>query len=237
MIYLVNKSKLITDSDVKLMVRACAYQLRYHASPAWRLNPTPVAYAQHESDVPPGAWVLGVMDDPDQADALGWHSEDKGVFYGRVFVRPVLENGGDALTAPLSVATVASHEVLEIFVDPSCNRYAETEDPSTEIAVEVCDPVESSYYTVQIDSRKITVSNFVFENWFDAQTRRGTKLDYLGECKSPFQMAPGGYVVVKRDGQVSQEFSDKYPAWRKEIKKLQLARTARRIPSIADRSV
>jgi hypothetical protein len=186
-----------------------------------------VAYAKSEKDVPPGAWVLGVLDDADQAGDLGWHTEDNGVYYGRIFVRPVLENGGNALTAPLSVASVGSHEALEIFVDPTCNRWAETGNSDIEVALEVCDPVESSYYTVPVGTTKVTVSNFVYESWFDSQATG--KLDYNDECHSPFTMAKGGYIVLKKRGKVSQQFAEHYPEWRREIKKSELARTARRL--------
>jgi hypothetical protein len=116
LITVVNKSTLVSNADVQYMVRACAWQLRYHAAPAWGKVPIPVVYAASEATAPPGSWVIGVFDDSDQAGALGWHDLAKGdVVYGRVFARPVLTHGGNALTAPLSVASVLSHEVLETF--------------------------------------------------------------------------------------------------------------------------
>lgn len=228
MITLVNKSRRVVDSDVQKMARACAYQLRYHVAPAWsRLN-MPVVFAKDESVAPPGSWVLGVFDDADQAGDLGWHTEENGIFYGRVFAGPVLDNGGDALSRQLSVASVASHEVLEIFGDPTCNYYAEGPDGSWEIAVELCDPVESDSYSVKIDNHSITVSNFVLPRWFDTQAQGG-KFDYMGLCSQPFEMSSGGYVVIKKGGKVTQEFGRRYPDWRKEMKKSALSRTSRRM--------
>lgn len=125
-VVVVNKSTKVTEAQVKAMTRACATQLRYHASPAWGLHTVPVTYAANETLAPPGSWVLAVLDDSDQADALGWHTEDQGdLVYGRVFASPVLDNGGDVLTKPLSVASVLSHEVLETFVDPHVNLWAD----------------------------------------------------------------------------------------------------------------
>src|SRR5215813_4855538 len=126
MITVVNKSTLVTDDDVKVMVRAVAHQLRYDAAPVWSRTPIAITYLPDESAAPPGSWVIAVLDDADQQNALGWHTENQGeVIFGRVFARPVLSNGGDALTKPLSVASVLSHEVLETFCDPYCNLWAD----------------------------------------------------------------------------------------------------------------
>jgi hypothetical protein len=227
MITVVNKSKLVTSGDVQLMTRACWKQLRDHAAPAWRMWPMPVVYASSEAQAPPGSWVIGVMDDPDQADALGWHWEDNGVIFGRVFVRPVLDNGGDVLHKPLSVASVLSHEVLETFVDPSCNRKASMDD-NTDIALEIGDPVESDSYKVRVAGQDITVSNFVTEGWFDPQS--DGPYDFMRLCAQPFQLRPGGYYIkYSGGGQGQAVFGHRYPGWRIETKKTELARSARRI--------
>src|SRR5689334_21146057 len=141
MICVTNKSTRVSNSDVKAMVQAVAHQVRYDAAPAWGKSPIPVVYISDEKDAQPGAWVIAVMDDSDQADALGWHTEDQGgVIYGRVFASPVLDNGGDALHKPLSVASVLSHEVLEILADQNCNLWANRGD-NTAVALEIADPV------------------------------------------------------------------------------------------------
>src|SRR5262249_1856732 len=94
MINVVNKSTLVTDADVKVMVQAVAHQLRYDAAPAWGRALIGVTYLPDESSAPPGSWVIAVLDDPDQQDALGWHTENQGeVIFGRVFARPVLQHG------------------------------------------------------------------------------------------------------------------------------------------------
>ena len=105
---------------MKVAVSAVAHQLRYHAAPAWGKSPVPVVFTSNPQDAQPGTYVIGILDDSDQANALGWHTEDaQGRVYGRVFASPVLDNGGNALTRSLSVASVLSHEVLEAFIDPT----------------------------------------------------------------------------------------------------------------------
>lgn len=229
MITVINQSTRVANADVQLMTRACWTQLRDHAAPAWGKVPLPVVYATSADAAPPGSWVIAVLDNADQADALGYHDVTSGdVVYGKVFAGPVLDNGGDALTRKLSVASVLSHEVLETFVDPYCNLWADA-GTGYSIAVEVGDPVESDSYQVDVDGTSVMVSNFATPHWFDpfAKQRSGG-FDYLNKCTSPFQMTRGGYIIKMRDGRVTQQFGESYPAWRKETKKFSLARTARR---------
>lgn len=231
-IYIVNQSTTVSNGDVQTMARAFAHQLRYDAAPLFGLAPIPVIYAPKQAlkdkTLPPGSWVLSVLDDPDQADALGWHTEEQGeLIYGRIFARPVLDNGGDALTKELSVASVGSHEVLETFADPHCNTYADSGQGYL-VAYEVCDPVESDSYPVEVGKTKVTVSNFVTPKWFDPQAARGDRFDYMGNCSEPFEMTQGGYIVKMQDGRVSQDFGEKFPAWKKPLKQMDTARAARR---------
>lgn len=235
MITVVNRSTSVSNADVQKMVRACAYQLKNHAAPAWGKTPIPVVYSVTEATAPPGSWVIGVFDTSDQAGALGYHDVTSGdVVYGRVFARPVLDHGGDALTKELSVASVLSHEVLETFVDPFCNLYADW-DGIRAVALEVGDPVEADSYAVPVDGVKVTVSNFVTQRWFDPRATTGP-FDHMGNCKEPFAMTRGGYLIVMKEGGINQVFGDKYQEWRiADLKESPLSRTARRMALVAGR--
>lgn len=224
MITVVNKSTLVTDAQTQMMVRAVAWQLRWQVAPAWGKYPLPVVWSKTETTAPPNSWVIGILDNADQAGVLGWHTEENGIIYGRVFAEPVISNGGDALTKPLSVASVLSHEVLETFVDPACNLYADRGD-GVEYAVEIGDPVESDSYPIKVDTTAVTVSNFVTEAWFDPQATRG--FDHMGRCTAPFQMTRGGYVIQRTAGATSAVFGEDFPEWRKATKQSELSRTSR----------
>lgn len=230
-LYVVNQSTLVTDEDVRTMTRACAHQLRYDAAPAFGLAPIPVTYVSKnnlKAVAAPGSWVVSVLDDADQADALGWHTEEQGdLIYGRVFARPVLDNGGDVLTQQLSVASVLSHEVLETFADPNCNTWKDS-GQGFMVAYEVADPVESDSYPVQVGKTQVTVSNFVTPAWFDPNARSGDRFDFLDSVSEPYEMTSGGYYVKMAEGKVSQVFGEHYEEWRKEMKKADTARSARR---------
>lgn len=228
MITVVNLSTRVADTDVALMVRACAYQLRMHAAPVWRINPMPVVYSITEATAPPGSWVIGIFDNADQAGALGWHSEDGGVAYGRVFAGPVFDNGGDTLTKPLSVASVLSHEVLETFINPTCRLQADRGD-GVAIALEVADPVESDSYAIGVSGIPITVSNFVTPGWFDPQSHG--PFDRMALCHEAFEVRPGGYQIEIIEGESQAVFGAEYPEWRKDTKHSELARTSRILPT------
>lgn len=227
-IIVINKSTLVTNAEVQLMTRACATQISQHVAPAWGKTPIPVIFSSTPQDAAPGSWVIVVLDTPDQADALGWHTENQGEFiFGRVFAKPVLDNGGDALTKPLSVASVLSHEVVETFCDPNVNLWADTGKGFT-LALEACDPVESDSYAITVDTTAVTVSNFVTPRWFDPQARHTRGLDYLGKVSRPFTMTKGGYWVQEKEGAITQKYGEEFPEWKKELKNADLGRASRR---------
>jgi hypothetical protein len=230
LIAVVNESTLVSDPDTQLMVRAVAHQLRYHAAPQWDKHYAAVVFYADKTQVPPMAATIAVLDDSDQAGALGWHDEAQGsAFFGRVFARPVLDNGGDSLTKPLSVASVLSHEVLELFVDPTCRGYEDMGNGAA-VAREVGDPVESDSYTIKVDGIAVTVSNFVCPAWFDPKSSPDDRLDWMGTAPGPLKMTSGGYLIVMREGKVNQQFGERYPEWKHATKATTpLSRTFRRL--------
>lgn len=234
-IFVVNKSTLVTDRDAYNMTLAVDWQVRHHATPAFWTRPPVVGLIADEADAPAGSCVIGILDNADQAGVLGWHTEGPdGKVYGRVFAEPVLQNGGGILTGALSVASVLSHEVLETFGDIHCNLWADLGNGQC-YAYELGDPVESDSYEVTIaapaggEQVTASVSNFVHPAWFDPQAPAGSKLDQMGLLTTPFEVRPTGYVIVMQDGNVTEQWGEHYPEWRKDTKLSDSSRTARRV--------
>lgn len=226
-----NLSTLVTSEAAYDMTLLVDKQVREHVAPAWGIIPPQVQFVTSARHSPRDA-IIGILDDADQAGDLGWHTEGPGAdVYGRVFARPVLENGGDALTNMLSVCSVLSHEVIEVLGDAACNGWAQRADGLL-IARELCDPVESLSYPVSVASRTTTVrgtvSDFVLPAWFDPDAHPADQFDWLSRLSEPFQVRPDGYVIVMSGGTVTAQWGDRYPAWRKATKAHQAARTARR---------
>ena len=211
----VNASTLVTDADAQTMYQACKDQLFYHVAPAWERNFMDSIFIPKGGTVPANVYPIYILDNPDVANALGYHTEDPGgKIYGRVFAEPVLQNGGTALSGALSVSSVLSHEVIEFFVDRHCQLWADRGD-GTSVAYEACDPVENDVYTVHSKNSAgvvvpVSVSNFVLDAWFDAQsTETGARWDWMKKCTGPLTMTAGGYTVVlnNRTGTTSQVFA------------------------------
>jgi hypothetical protein len=228
-IAVVNESKKVTLDQARLMTEACNIQLTRHAAPAWGKVTMPVIFYELATMVPKDGDLIVLLDSPDEADALGYHTETPdGRVYGRVFVNPVLDAGGTILKGALSVSCVLSHEVLEQFIDPDINLWAD-DGRGKLYAIEVADPVENDAYNVKVGTKPVAVSDFVFPEWFDRENRRGTRYNQLATLKGPFTMRTGGYVVLRNEeGKEKTVFAAKYPAWRKKGKLHEAARTARR---------
>jgi hypothetical protein len=229
-----NLSTLVTNEDVYLMTSIVDKQLREHVAPAWGLAPPTVVYLAKAAEFPYDA-IIGVLDDADQAGDLGWHTEGSDAdVYGRVFAQPVLQNGGNALTNALSVCSVLSHECIEMLGDAACNRWAQRPDGS-QVAVELADPVEGDSYEITISSQAEvvagTVSDFALPTWFNPGAAPGPT-DYMGLVTAPFQVRDTGYVIEMAAGSttVTEQWGERYPAWKRATKATPTARTARRDP-------
>jgi hypothetical protein len=144
----------------------------------------------------PSDWQFIYFDNADQAGALGYHDlTEKGQPISKIFVRTTLDNRQQ-------VSVTACHELFEMVIDPIANLWAQATN-RTEYAYEMCDPVEED--TFKVDG--IEMSNFVHPSWFEPFIHPpGTKFDHLRRLKKPFSMTKGGYVIIRRNGRVKEEF-------------------------------
>jgi len=201
----INQSARVTDPELQLMVEACKIQLQQHAAPLLERIPWDVKTGGDDG------YQMIIMDNADQANALGYHSQDaNGKVWGRVFVRPILDNGGSMMTGGKSVSVVLSHEILETFYNPYINMWANRGD-ETFVAVELCDPVEGMSYELHISGSNVSVSNFVLEEWFDKEMSSAGRFDYLSKVTSPLTLGPGGYNIIfnSETGEVKPVFMSK----------------------------
>ena len=230
LIAILNQSTVVQNSDVKLIAAAIDKQLRKHFGPAWGASGwSCAAYVSNPGAVPASAYQLVILDDADQAGALGYHDVDpNGKPYAKVFAKTVLDNGGDIYASANSVSVTCSHEALEIAGDPPAAYWASMPDGNL-VALELCDPVEVDAYAISVGlfPKAVMVSNFALPAYFDG-SESGAKYDYLGTLTAPFTMSPGGYQIVMSGGTVSQKFGAAYPKWKKAGKRFIAARTARR---------
>lgn len=218
-IYVTNDSTLVTDDEVRRWTAACARQIREHVAPAYGRAPVRVQFLDDATHAPAGAWVMSVLDDSDQAGALGYHSEDAaGRIYARVFVAPCLEYG-------VEPSTTLSHEIVETYCDPDVDRWVDT-GRGYSVPYEACDPVEGNSYLID----GVYVSDFVTPAWYDTRVVGRTHWLDNGAVSGAFELAPGGYVVRRwPDGSEDQEFGARANRQYIAAKRHHLGRADRRI--------
>ena len=229
-IYVLNRSKLISEIQASQMTQACNIQVTQHLAPAWGMLPAQVRYARLSDTLPRGARVITLADEMNEPGALGYHTVDSrtGLVSGIIGVKVCLDNGAKPLIGPFSVSSVLSHEVCELAVDPFCATWCDT-GLGYLVCAEVGDPVQSDYYTVGVAGANISVSSFVTPSWFNAEAVKGQTLDWLGKVAKPFQMTKGGYYVRWRGGKVDQVFGAELPEWVRARKRSIYSRAGQRL--------
>lgn len=188
---LINRSSVVTDHESALMAIALQTQVSRDFAPIWGMGAT-VDFVPGATIPPPGCWWLTILDDADQAMALGYHElTDEGLPIGKVFARTSMKAGDE-------VSVVASHELLESLSDPNvnlmCQVYPARGAPEI-FAYENCDACESDEFGYEIGG--ILVSDFVTPSWFNSAAPSDSMLDFKGYIAEPLQLLKGGYIGVR----------------------------------------
>jgi hypothetical protein len=144
-----------------------------------------------------GQWAMVFLDDADQPGALAYHDlTPDGLPLAKVFVKTTLANHD-------LVSVSASHELVEMLVDPAINLLATGPDPKTVYAYESADPVEALSYPV----KGIPMTDFVYPSYFENFHKPGSvQFDRLKKVNKPFQILSGGYQIIFKNGKWTQIF-------------------------------
>lgn len=129
-----NKSTVVADADVRIILLACTQVLPLVAT-AWSKIPPRILFAKDIDSVPSEARIICIVD---QYPA----SASDGARCGYVCAGVILQNGGDVIWAK-SGATVAAalfRELANTLVDPDCNLWWKVSD-NLSYAAEVTGPV------------------------------------------------------------------------------------------------
>jgi hypothetical protein len=189
-----NESTLVTDAQVMDLVSALQIQIDRDFSQAWHTDAKVIFWPKTDplragaSNTPPaGVWQLVILDNSDQAGALGYHDlTANGDPLGKAFVQDDITNG-------LQWSVTASHEMMEMLGDPWINLAAQA--GSIMYAYEVCDACESDAYGYPIvipNGKAVLVSDFVLPTWF--QPGSNGPFDFKGHVPSPLALLPDGYI-------------------------------------------
>src|SRR5262245_5651762 len=178
----VSESSSISFSELMRVSAALQKQAVRDLSPIWEISATVDPFHKLE-DVPLGYWPLIIRDDIG-FDAAGIHLDKDNQPFALV-----TSGEGWSLTA--------SHETLEMLVDPFGNRLVAGDSPKldqgrVEFLVEVCDPSEASEFGYTANG--ILVSDFYTPHYFDPVQADGVRYSYTGAIQEPRQVLRGGYL-------------------------------------------
>ncbi len=189
-ISVINASTVIHDTEIPAVVNALQQQVDNDFGPVWGVNAN-LAIVPTGTQPKAGTWWLTILDDSDQAGALGYHDlTSEGLPMSKVFAGTDLKYGN-------AWSVTASHELLEMLVDPDINLtvlvQTDSQTAGTLYAYEVCDACEDDSLGYKIGG--VEVSDFVYPAWFETfRTAGSTQFDQQNAVKKPFELLKGGYI-------------------------------------------
>ncbi len=183
-ICIVNRSKSVSDADLKRVLSALQKQITRDFEPAWGWGAN-LKFNAKKFD------MQVIVKDHAKGGDLGYHIKNgKAVAY--IFAKDDVADSGE-------YTSTLSHELLEMIADPNVNLYAigkftnKGRRRNGLFGLEVCDPVQENLY--EIDG--VRVSDWVRPEWFEPEHKKGTmKMDHMGVIDAPFTLADGGYADV-----------------------------------------
>jgi hypothetical protein len=159
----------------------------------WTVSAT-VRYLPGIGKVPGGVWPVNLVASLPPGEG-GFHMDRHNQPYAKVIATPA----SDEWTID------ASHETLEMLVDPYGNRLQTSnaigigpgntivdEPGQFDYLVEACDPCEADTYAYSIQG--VAVSDFITPHFYDPVATPGTRYSFTGAIKAPRQILPGGYI-------------------------------------------
>jgi hypothetical protein len=182
---LVSESQLVDVADVMRVAAALQKQASRDVAPIWDVSASVDPFAEL-ADVPAGHWPMIIRDDIG-FNAAGIHLDDNGQPFA------LISSSSDIDEWSLT----ASHETLEMLVDPFGNRLMAGDSPKLDqgrvnFLVEVCDPSESAAFAYSADG--IVVSDFYTPNYFDPVAAPGVRYSFTGAITEPRDVLRGGYL-------------------------------------------
>ncbi|HTW26403.1 MAG TPA: hypothetical protein VME92_04700 [Acetobacteraceae bacterium] len=158
----------------------------------WPITAT-VRYLPDRSRIPSGVWPVRLVRHLPPGEG-GFHLDKHNQPYAEVIGTP--DDPGWTIDA--------SHEILEMLVDPYGNRMhssrgievvdGKLRDGTDEFSylVEACDPCEANNHAYTIQG--VAVSDFITPHFYDPEATPGTRYSFTGALSGPRQLLPGGYI-------------------------------------------
>lgn len=225
-IAIVNNCSVLTNDQIAAVIPDLQIQIDRDFAPVWKIRAN-LVFVPKGMTYPTDAWVIYILDNSDQAGALGYHDlTDAGMPTGKIFAK-------DDMTYNLSWTVTLSHELVEVLLDPYITYTVFNQDSNTTgtlYALEGADACENESFAYRINNT--LVSDFVYPAWFEGfRAPNSTQFDHTSALTAPFQLAKGGYIGVFTVGPSStgwtQRMAEGIPS-RRLIRKGAYSRTNRR---------
>lgn len=175
---LVSNHPSVTPRELARVASAISVQVTRDLAPAWGISATVDPFHSLD-DVPHTHMPVIVEADIDTPGAAGVHeNEQDGSPFALVAYSP-------------DWSLTASHETLEMLVDPSGSRLfpCTLDGQPVKVLAEVCDPSEDDAYAYSINGVK--VSDFYYPSYLDPQ---GDLVCAKNSPLTPLGVLPGGYL-------------------------------------------
>jgi hypothetical protein len=189
---LVDTTGAIDPALVEATAAALNIQVMRDLPQYWNIHAT-VRHLPDPKKIPVGVWPVFLVAKLPPGEG-GVHLDKKNQPYSLVIGTP---DGSDWTID-------ASHETLEMLVDPSGNKMhtsrsieivGDATDDATgefEYLVEVCDPCEANDFAYSIHG--IAVSDFITPDFYAPVATSSARYSFGGNIKKPRQVLPGGYI-------------------------------------------
>jgi hypothetical protein len=186
---IVSFSEQTDPDDVTRVAIALNRQVMDDFAPIWRV-PAMVHAVSATTMLPFNSYLLMILDDIEAPEGItGFHTLDSG--------RPVA-----LIQYSHSWSLAASHELLEMLVDPTGNLYRTAKAPGdsphkVDYLVEVCDPCQAPQdYHVN----SVLVSDFITPAYYDPVAAPGARYSFTGAVRAPRTLLHGGYLTYREPG-------------------------------------
>jgi hypothetical protein len=186
---LANQSSTVDDEQLKRVAAALDTQVKRDLKPIWEVDADVVALGSVRT-IPHGISPIIILDHTPH-DFAGVHTITQGVPWAMVSTKR-------------DWALAASHECLEMLVDPSgeATRSSiglalldgtlhETEE-RFDYLLEACDPIEDADHAYEIGG--VLVSDFYTPHFFDDAAAPGVRYSFNGALTRPREVGRNGYL-------------------------------------------
>jgi len=181
-----NRSTVVKDDQVRVVLTALQIQIDRDFCPAWGLGAFHLEMRRIDALIAPGEWQFVFLDRTSDASAFGYHDQTvNGDPIAYIGVQETMDAGGEW-------SVTASHELCEMALNPRLDDSEADNSGNRIYTKEACDAVEADSLGYSIAS--VRVSDFVLPSWFMPEVETSEPRSFAGNVSRAYELAPGGYI-------------------------------------------